>query len=80
MIDMKNQEIIFLNRSSFCIPTKSSSVFTLLGALVYGKLFIETLKHFPEEANDFAISFIDMVNKKDKKIIQKKINNINYLF
>jgi hypothetical protein len=43
---------------------KSSSAFTPLGALVYWKLFMEALKHFPEEAEDFVTSFNDMLKEK----------------
>lgn len=52
------------------LNTKASSMFTTLGAIVYGKLFIEVLKHFPKEAEDLATSFNDMV--KQKRLENKK--------
>lgn len=49
------------------LNVKSSSAYTTLGALVYGKLFLEIFKILPEEAEDFVTSYNEMIKEKHKK-------------
>lgn len=48
------------------LNTKSSSMFSEIGALVYFKLFMESIKQVPEEIESFANSINDIKNSKEK--------------